>query len=174
MASSTIFWVFGMTRLGIESGSLGPLANTLLIWPLDRTLSGTIIPGQNGHGSDGNKRVLHIPHCSSISGASPSDCLVSYLGLLLGESYLFAIASRSTQAWSGSIWKSPIYGWLIVWVLWHINLCGLFNAESIFMQIVLFQTIQFSMRTQFNCQKHFYFKLLSLFKQFYFKQFSIA
>ena len=27
------------------------------------------------------------------------------------------------------------------------------------MQIVLFQTIQFSMSTQFNCQKHFYFKL---------------
>ena len=31
---------------------------------------------------------------------------------------------------------------------------------------VLFQTIQFSMSTQFNCQKHFYFKLFSLVKQF--------
>ena len=29
-----------------------------------------------------------------------------------------------------------INGWLIVWVLRHINLCWLFNAESIFMQIV--------------------------------------
>ena len=29
--SSTIFWVFGMTRLGIEPRSPGPLANTLLI-----------------------------------------------------------------------------------------------------------------------------------------------
>ena len=37
-----------------------------------------------------------------------------------------------------------------------------------------FQTIQFSMSTQFNYQKHFYFKLFSLVKQFYFKQFSIA
>ena len=27
---------------------------------------------------------------------------------------------------------------------------------------VLFKTIQFSMSTQFNCQKHFYFKLFSL------------
>ena len=31
MASSTIFWVFGMTRLRIEPRSPGPLANTLLI-----------------------------------------------------------------------------------------------------------------------------------------------
>ena len=31
VASSTIFWVFGMTRPGIESRSLGPLANTQLI-----------------------------------------------------------------------------------------------------------------------------------------------
>ena len=31
---------------------------------------------------------------------------------------------------------------------------------------VLFQTIQFSMSTQFNCQRQFYFKLFSLFKQF--------
>ena len=39
---------------------------------------------------------------------------------------------------------------------------------------VLFQTIQFSMSTQFDCQKHFYFKLVSLVKQFYFKQFSLV
>ena len=38
-------------------------------------------------------------------------------------------------------------GWF-GWVLWHINLCRLFNAKSIFIQI-LFQTIQFSMSTQF-------------------------
>ena len=30
---------------------------------------------------------------------------------------------------------------------------------------VLFKTIQFSMNTLFNCQKHFYFKLFSLFKR---------
>ena len=27
-------------------------------------------------------------------------------------------------------------GWLVGWILWHINLCRLFNAKSIFMQIV--------------------------------------
>ena len=59
-----------------------------------------------------------------------------------------------------------LVGWLGGWVLWQSNLCGLFNAKSIFMQIVLFKTINFSMSTQFNCQKYFYFKLFSLFKQF--------
>ena len=57
------------------------------------------------------------------------------------------------------------FGWSVVWVLWHINLSWLFNAKSIFMQIVLLQRIQFSMSTQFNCQKRFYFKLFSLVKQ---------
>ena len=33
-ASSTIFWVFGMTRRGIEPRSPGPLANTLTIMPM--------------------------------------------------------------------------------------------------------------------------------------------
>ena len=31
--------------------------------------------------------------------------------------------------------------WLVVWVLWHINLCRLFNAKSIFIQIVKLATI---------------------------------
>ena len=54
----------------------------------------------------------------------------------------------------------------VVQVLWPIKFCRLSNAKSIFMQIVLFQTIQFRMSTQFNCQKHSYFKLINLFKQF--------
>ena len=35
-ASSTIFWVFSMTRTGIEPRSPGPFANTLLIRPMAR------------------------------------------------------------------------------------------------------------------------------------------
>ena len=31
---------------------------------------------------------------------------------------------------------------------------------------ILFQTVHFSMSTQFNCQKHFYFMLFSLIKRF--------
>ena len=26
--------------------------------------------------------------------------------------------------------------WLVVWVSWHINICRLFNAKSIFIQII--------------------------------------
>ena len=50
---------------------------------MDRTLSGATTPGQSGPGSDDNKGVLCIPQSSSITGTSPSDYLVSYLGHLL-------------------------------------------------------------------------------------------
>ena len=43
-------------------------------------LSGATTPGQSGLGSNGNKGVLLIPQSPSITGFSPSDCLVSYRG----------------------------------------------------------------------------------------------
>ena len=52
------------------------------IWPFDKTLS----LGQSGPESHGNKGVLQIPQSSSITGASSSDCSVSYPGHSLGES----------------------------------------------------------------------------------------
>ena len=45
------------------------------------TLSGATTPTQSEPGIDGNKRVL------CITGTSSSDCLVSYTGHLLRESY---------------------------------------------------------------------------------------
>ena len=49
------------------------------------------------------------------------------------------------------------------WVLWHINYCRLFNTRFIFyIKTVLFQTVQFSISTQFKRQKQFYFKLFNL------------
>ena len=59
------------------------------IWLIDKSLSGTTTPSQSGPGSDGNKGVLYIPQSSSITGTSLSDCLESYLGYSLGESYPF-------------------------------------------------------------------------------------
>ena len=53
---------------------------------------------------------------------------------------------------------------LLAWVLWHINLCRLFNAKSIFIQIVLFQTIQFSISTQFKCKYSLIVKKTFLFQ----------
>ena len=47
------------------------------IQPIDRKLSGATTA------CDGNEGVLHILHSSSITGASPSDCLVSYTRTLV-------------------------------------------------------------------------------------------
>ena len=44
---------------------------------MGRTLSGATTPGQSETGSNSNEGVLRIPQNSSITGASPSDCLVS-------------------------------------------------------------------------------------------------
>ena len=52
-----------------------------------RALSGAPIPGQSQPGNDDNRWVLHIPQSVSITGASPSDCLVSYSGHSFGESH---------------------------------------------------------------------------------------
>ena len=54
------------------------------IWLIDTTLSGATAPGQNGPESDSNERVFRIPQNSSITGTSPSYCLVSYPGQSLG------------------------------------------------------------------------------------------
>ena len=51
--------------------------------------------------------------------------------------------------------KSLFGCWLVVWVLWHINLCRLFNTKSLFMIIILFQTIQFSINTLFKCKNQY-------------------
>ena len=39
---------------------------------------------QSGPGTDGNEEILHIRKSSSITGASQSDCLISYPGHSLG------------------------------------------------------------------------------------------
>ena len=49
-------------------------------WPIDRTQSGATPQGKSGPESDGNEGVLCIPQDSSITGTSPSDCLMSYPG----------------------------------------------------------------------------------------------
>ena len=54
------------------------------IGPLSRATT----PGQSGPGSDGNEGVLCVPQSSSITGTSPSDCLVSYTGHSLGVGVL--------------------------------------------------------------------------------------
>ena len=57
------------------------------IWFRDRTLSSVTTPALSGPESDDNEGVLHIPQRSSITRTSPSNCLVSYPGQSMVESY---------------------------------------------------------------------------------------
>ena len=50
------------------------------IWPIDMSLSGANTPSLNGPGSYGKEGLLRIFQSSSITRASPSDCLMSYTG----------------------------------------------------------------------------------------------
>ena len=57
--------------------------SNISIWPKNVTESGATIPDQNWTGSNGNEGVLGIRQSSSITGASPSDCLMLYQRHLL-------------------------------------------------------------------------------------------
>ena len=48
------------------------------------TLSSATTPGQSAPRNDDNEGVLHISQNLTVSGASPSVCLMSYLGHFLG------------------------------------------------------------------------------------------
>ena len=60
------------------------------IWSIDRTLSSATTQDQREPGSDDNEKVLYISQSTRITGASLSDCLVSYPEYSLEESYPFA------------------------------------------------------------------------------------
>ena len=73
-------------------------------WVLYRNLSSATTSGQSEPGSDGDEGVLRIFQSSSITEASPSDCLMSYPGYSLGgESYLYA---ESVYFTAPAVWVS--------------------------------------------------------------------
>ena len=65
------------------------------------------MPGQSGPGSSGNEGVLRVLQGPSITGTSPSDCLVSYPGHSWGGSYTYAeVQSTSPGNWtSKKLWE---------------------------------------------------------------------
>ena len=73
------------------------------IWPINKTQSGVITPGQSGPERNGNKGVLRVTQSSS-----QSNCLVSYAGHSLGgeRSYLSAekqsVYSTASADWASS------------------------------------------------------------------------
>ena len=80
------------------------------IWPIDRTLSGATTPGQSGSGSDGNEGVLCIPESSCITGTSPSDCLVSYLGHSFGGGSYPSAEMPSVYSIAPANWTRDVLG----------------------------------------------------------------
>ena len=90
-----------------------------LIWPIDRALSGATTLGQCGPGSDGNKGVLHITQSSSITGTSPSDCLMSYPGYPLWEGIL--PFSRGAVGVFYSLSRLDIYIYIYIYI--YISVC---------------------------------------------------
>ena len=74
--------------LTIEFSIIGQFSS---IWPIDRTLPDAATPGQSRTGSDGNKGILRISQCSSITRYSLSDCLIPYPGQKLEESHPSAV-----------------------------------------------------------------------------------
>ena len=113
---------------------------------------------------------LHYPNPGMVdSGWQVNGQRLLYQGETSEKSKI--TRSQSKGIFCSSLQKSAglkfWFGWYVGLVLWYINLCRLFNAKSIlYKQIVLFLTIQFSISIQFNCKRHFYFKLFSWVKQF--------
>ena len=69
-------------------------------------------------------------------------------------------------------------GWLVAWLVGFYGISTFvgYLTPNPFLckKLDPFKRIQFSVNTEFNCQNHFYFKLLSLFKQLYITiQFSV-
>ena len=103
------------------------------IWSIDRTLSCATTPGQNEPGRDGNEGVLYIPQSSSITGALPSDCLVSYLEYSLGKFYSCPWEIESVYSTAPADWTN----WFV---------CTQLNA---FKHSYLILIIQFNINKQF-------------------------
>ena len=78
------------------------------IWPIDMTLSGANTRGQSEPGSDVNKGVLCIPQSSSITGTSPSDCLVPYPGHpSVGKVFYSSAEKQSVYSAVLADWAKP-------------------------------------------------------------------
>ena len=91
---------------------------------MDRAQSSATTPGQSGPGSDGNKLLLCIPQSSSITGASTSNCFMSYLRRSFGGVKLlcrdsFGVFYSPSRLGSAIFWD--ILGSAIFWDSAYMN-----------------------------------------------------
>ena len=95
--------------------------------------------GQSGPGSNDNEGVLCIPQSSNITGASPSDFLVSYPGHLLEKSYpsaetllVYSAALANWVTWDMFaiiLIHNKILNWTLTLCPWdYLNWIFLFNC----------------------------------------------
>ena len=103
-----IFFLLFFTQLDIETVLFQAIhfsidAQFSSFWPIDRILSSASTRGQNEPCNNGNKGVLYIPQSYNITGATPSDCLVSYPGYSLREPYpsaeILSVYSTASVDW---------------------------------------------------------------------------
>ena len=96
------------------------------------------MPGQSGPGNNGNEGVLCIPQRPSITGASPSDCLVSYPEHSLGG--LTPLYSTVPADWAINVLEI-IHIFSGRQSLWKQRECLLgLNIISIYSSIILFSS----------------------------------
>ena len=93
------------------------------IWPIERTLSGATTPGKIRPGGDSNEGILCIPQSSSITGAIPSDCLVSYVGQSFREYYpspemqsAYSTVSADLADWAVWTWITESISYQDHWI----------------------------------------------------------
>ena len=76
---------------------------------MGRTLSSPITTNHSGPGSDRSEGVPRIPQSSNLTGASPSDCLMSDRGHPLGEFYpsadILTVYSTAPTDWATNLKK---------------------------------------------------------------------
>ena len=111
------------------------------VWPMDRTLSAST-PSQSG---PGNERGFGIPQSSSITGNSPSDCLVSYPEHFLGVSYPSA-EKQSVYSTAPADWAMCIY--IYIYIHTHTHLPKLsarivYDTRSILWRVYLVLILSF-------------------------------
>ena len=75
------------------------------------TLCGATTPGWGELRSDGNEGLFHILQNSIISGASISDCLVSYPGHTL-KTEMQSVYSTAPAGWTGMFLCVCVYAYV--------------------------------------------------------------
>ena len=126
------------------------------IWLIDRNISDATTLGPSGFRSYGNEWLLRISQSSIISGASPSDCLVSYTGHSLVEGYYPSAEMQSVYSTAPANWamqrlfkncdrvltssrlnkiKELRLTWMNVWIPFYFFFIFLFLISTVLSQI---------------------------------------